>query len=339
MDWPLKRIDIAIYSGCNLRCKHCYQADLKNSEICLSYEKIKDVLLNCKDLGAYELTITGGEPLLHPNFFRILNLANKLGYKKIVFTNGTLIDENTANNFENYNVEAVQISLDGPRDIHDWIRGEGTFEKVLQGITLLVNRDINVIVNTQLTGNLLNHIAEWIKFLESLGISEVRFTITALLGDAKKNRVMTPMSYIERLRELLTIDIEQRKFCKNLSKCGALINNLAINYDGNVYPCEFFRSLAHYSLGNIYHETLEQIYLSWIQSESSLLRYFIEGVKECEECEFKSVCHRCPARIYSTYKSFEHPDPLYCILFGKRELPKGFDLSKLAYGSRVQYLK
>jgi len=334
----LKSIDLAITSSCNLRCKHCYLADLKNANITIRLPKIMEILTDANELGADHVTLTGGEPTIHPEFFKILDFAKSLGYKITIFTNATLIDKEFAAKLSKYDIEVIQVSLEGLREHHDAVRGKGMFDKTVSGIKNLVENNIRVTVNTQLTKGILDTIKEYVAFLKSLGVSKLLLTIPAAAGEAKANNISFPDDRIEEVRKLLRINKMKDELLSMevddtpKRTCSALIHQLAINFDGTVYPCHYFRSIHQYSLGNVYVERLRDIYLSWVNSDAELIRYHKYGVSQCNSCPFKTVCGACAGRIFSLYKSFSGPDLLYCRLFGKELMPKNIVLSQLVWG-------
>lgn len=335
-EFEFKSIDISIISSCNLKCKHCYLGDLKNANIKLGIDKIKEILIDAHELGAYHLTLTGGEPTLHPNFLEILDFADNLGFMTTIFTNATLVTENLASQIAKHNIEGVQVSLEGLKDHHDYIRGVGTFDKTVSGIKSLVNSGISVTVNTQLTERVLDTLGEYVSFLDSIGVSKLLLTIPASVGDARKNDIYFPDYRLEDLKKIWKLDnpdaLKIEPDDKPKKTCNALVGQLAINFDGTVYPCHYFRSLHHYSLGNVYVERLTEIYLSWINSDAELIRYHKHAVPQCNTCQFKNVCKSCAGRIFSLYKSFTGPDLLYCVLMGKEQMSPDMKLSRLVWG-------
>lgn len=142
---------------CNLSCLHCYQEDTACS---MSLQDMMTVLHKYRkylELMNYEgqINLTGGEPLLHPDFFRIAEAVTSYGIRLGILTNGTLIDDDTARKFSALKPVFVQISLDGDEEIHDKIRGKGQFSKALQGIDLLKKYGVKVLVSfTAMKGNL-----------------------------------------------------------------------------------------------------------------------------------------------------------------------------------------
>ncbi|WP_297501312.1 radical SAM protein, partial [Thermococcus sp.] len=132
---------------CNLNCKHCIVSagkplpkELKTEEWLKLVDEISDY--------AVRLTLTGGEPLVHPGFFRILRRAKEKGLSIRLLTNGTLLEEHAEElgRLLDAKVDEVQVSLDGLKQTHDSIRGEGSYEKAIAGIKALVRENLPVSV-------------------------------------------------------------------------------------------------------------------------------------------------------------------------------------------------
>ena len=138
-----------ITHACNLRCTHCYQDDYQYSmpreDLFAILDKYTAFVQQNNYLG--QINLTGGEPLLHPDFFALAGEIKKRGFRLGILTNGTLIDNSTADQLRDLHPVFVQISLDGTRKQHDAIRGKGAFRKALQGIRLLKSRGIRVLVS------------------------------------------------------------------------------------------------------------------------------------------------------------------------------------------------
>ena len=94
-----------------------------------------------------QINLTGGEPLLHPDFMFLAAEIRKRGLRLGILTNGTLITDEIAGQLASLHPVFVQVSLDGPRRIHDEIRGEGCFDKALAGIDCLKRQGVRVLVS------------------------------------------------------------------------------------------------------------------------------------------------------------------------------------------------
>ena len=138
-----------ILHRCNLHCRHCYQDDYQaqmNREDMLSVLDKYEAYIHVHDYEG-QVNLTGGEPLLHPDFMFLAAEVRKRHLRLGILTNGTLITEETAAQLSSLHPVFVQVSLDGPRRIHDGIRGEGNFDRALAGIDNLKHRGVRVLVS------------------------------------------------------------------------------------------------------------------------------------------------------------------------------------------------
>ncbi|MCR5743961.1 MAG: radical SAM protein [Lachnospiraceae bacterium] len=138
-----------IIHSCNLHCVHCYQEDYNCR---MPYEQMVATLDKYEAYvraKGYEgqINLTGGEPMLHPDFYRICEEIRRRGLRLGILTNGTLIDENASNKLAALKPVFVQISLDGPQKVHDLIRGEGNFQRAVAGIDHLKSAGVRVLVS------------------------------------------------------------------------------------------------------------------------------------------------------------------------------------------------
>lgn len=138
-------------NSCNLRCAHCYQEgyhyqDLPLNKLLEIGSQITTALKKWNMLG--RISLTGGEPFLSPHILTLVNFLEKSDEIKQfdILTNGTCIkDEHVAALVQSKKLHQIQISLDGPiAEIHDRVRGKGTFQKVLETIKKLQANDIEV---------------------------------------------------------------------------------------------------------------------------------------------------------------------------------------------------
>lgn len=134
---------------CNLRCRHCYQEDFTQitpaDQLYQILDKYSDFVSQNGFAG--QVNLTGGEPLLHPEFFALAREIKGRGFRLGIMTNGTLIDEETAVKIKALKPVFVQVSLDGTGRTHDSIRGKGAFRQALAGIRQLKKQHIRVLVS------------------------------------------------------------------------------------------------------------------------------------------------------------------------------------------------
>ena len=128
--------------ACNLRCKHCYQEN--HVPVQLPYKDLLKILNQyrklLKETGCLgHINLTGGEPLFCPHLFKLLDefKKDKDLYSFAILTNGTLLTDETAKKLASYDPWFIQVSLEGGKKTNDFVRGEGTYEKIGEAIKLL----------------------------------------------------------------------------------------------------------------------------------------------------------------------------------------------------------
>lgn len=146
---PLYYLQWHITHACNLRCAHCYQEEYQShmprEELFRALDQFGELLAGQDVQG--QINLTGGEPLLHPDFFPLAEEIRRRGYRLGVLTNGTLIDGDTAARLAGLSPVFVQVSLDGTEAVHDGIRGAGSFARAVGGIDALKRRGVKVLVS------------------------------------------------------------------------------------------------------------------------------------------------------------------------------------------------
>ncbi|MBO8182257.1 MAG: radical SAM protein [Archaeoglobus sp.] len=155
---------------CNLRCKHCY-ANAGKVDDELTLEEKLDLLRQLDDAGVVAISFSGGEPLIHKDFWKVAEYASKLGFHVSVATNGTLITPEVAGRLKEI-VDYVEVSLDAANPAtHDEFRGvKGAFERALNGIKSCVDAGILTGIATTATKLNLKEIPEIVSLAERLGV-------------------------------------------------------------------------------------------------------------------------------------------------------------------------
>lgn len=143
-DYILNGCYIEITSNCNLRCIHCYNesGELRDQ---ISVEAFKNVLGCYDNPKKASITLSGGEPLLHPQVWKFIDMMLESGILArniLLITNATCITDDVANMLAEKHV-SVQVSLNGSRaELHDSICGKGNFERTMAGLVSRANQTI-----------------------------------------------------------------------------------------------------------------------------------------------------------------------------------------------------
>ena len=134
-------IIFSITNKCNLNCKGCYNQSFYSSDIKeLSDEKLWQITEEAKELGVSFFVISGGEPFLRPVLLDIMKEYPEIIF--LVFTNGTLINEQMIASFKKQKNVVPLISIEGDEEETDERRGQGTFGQLIQTMGQLRKRDI-----------------------------------------------------------------------------------------------------------------------------------------------------------------------------------------------------
>lgn len=179
----LRYLELQITKRCNLRCKHCFVG--QSRKVDLTSEKVEKILREFEEMQGLRVLITGGEPLLHPEFDKINDILPEFALRKVLFTNGVLLDDKW---LEKLNVNEIQMSLDGMKEGHESLRGKDTYEKTLFTIKKAISKGFDVSVATVIHRKNLNEFAELEELLKNLKIRDWTVDTLALSGNLKLNR-------------------------------------------------------------------------------------------------------------------------------------------------------
>lgn len=194
-DVPLVALDTLWFQVagtiCNLRCNHCFISCSpdNHSHPMMSYAQVKGYLEEAEGLGVREYYFTGGEPFMNRDIFPILEAALAQGPTSVL-TNGLLIDDKKAARLKVLSDNSpysfdLRISMDGyDAASNDPIRGQGTFDRILGGITQLAAVGLNpVITVTEAFDDAKTREgrAQLLTFLKQAGLPQPRMKILPLL--------------------------------------------------------------------------------------------------------------------------------------------------------------
>lgn len=239
-----KSIHWDITRNCNLRCKHCYNADKyfdKSSENYISQELDLNSCMKIVEkfyrAGFTHIHFLGGEPLSSPNIFKIIEKAKQLDMYVTINSNACLLDKEMQEKLISLGIDHFAASLDGcTAKTNDSIRGVGTFEKVISNMKELNERkkqnssQMQTALVYTLTKKNVTELPLLPKLAKELGIDLIVLTTFIESGQGKKNREEFNIDYynlcdaIESMvsKELskydISLQIDMRpRFCEYLS--------------------------------------------------------------------------------------------------------------------------
>ncbi|MFZ3077833.1 MAG: radical SAM protein [Candidatus Aenigmatarchaeota archaeon] len=167
-----KLLFFAMNNTCNNRCKMCSIWKMKEKKV-VSFEKAKEALTKFYSRGFRFLQLTGGEPLLNPDFFRILGFAKKLGFIVFFPSNGILINREIAEKLAESKVDHVSISMHhSDPEVFEKISGhKNILKKTLDAVKYLRQAGVPVSALCTITKDNYKDIEDIVKFLKGLKLS------------------------------------------------------------------------------------------------------------------------------------------------------------------------
>lgn len=201
-------LDLFLGETCNLHCKHCYFGEQKPISSLLNYKQWVAIINDFLDYGCRHFHISGKESLLTPHTSDIMEYLNmsKEKYRDIfwgIITNGTSLRFDQYNKILDSHINYMEISLDGHECIHDYIRGIGTYNKVINTLSKLHNLSK---INISYTINKLNSkdLKKVLRHLYDLGIRKFYCSPMQIKGMAIRNNIplITSNHYIEVIEDI-----------------------------------------------------------------------------------------------------------------------------------------
>lgn len=316
-----------VSGNCNLCCSYCFYIDEMEHRERASYGRMSETALEALIRFAFreaekEVTFMfqGGEPVLAgiPFYQKLMELeqkhnTNNLTIHHAIQTNGTLLNEEWAGFLKQHSF-LVGLSMDGTRTIHDLYRmdgkGNGSFKEVLRAAKLMDAYHIQYNILTVVTAAAAEEIEKIYSFFKFKGWYYQQYIAcldSVQASGEKLQYAPSSKQYAEFLKKLFDAwygDIIHRRpvyirYFENLagmeagyppeSCClaGHCVDNLVVEADGSVYPCDFY-VMDGFEIGNVHTDSLEQINkkrkeIGFIESSRSISA-------ECRTCEWWRLC-------------------------------------------------
>jgi len=235
---------LRLLESCNLKCRSCYARNHDRTQV-MDFHLFKDILETIKRLPRNRqnmsvIYLSGGEPLLHPEFFPLLDYCFSQFDRVSILSNGLLIPK-YVNRLLLYKEKlCVQISLDGSEDINDAIRGQGVYARAVEALTLLNNVGLKHWISytvSQLNKDCYHDVLTVAKNTNSLFNN-----VTPYVGDAAQMLdyfEWKEFKYnFEKCSKQLGIFPGHAPNCCGFNyACGAFFNGVTVNPDGSLAGC------------------------------------------------------------------------------------------------------
>lgn len=254
-------------SACNLECTGCWASEY-GQKMNLSFEELDDIIRQGKEHGTYFYLYSGGEPLVRKkDIIRLCEKHDDCAF--VAFTNGTLIDDEFADEMLRVGNFVPAISVEGFEEATDSRRGKGTYQAVIAAMRRLKERKLLFGISCCYTSQNTEQIGseEFFDYMIEMGAKFAwLFTYMPVGTDAVPELLVTPEQrefmyhQIRKFREtkpIFTIDFWNDGEYVNGCIAGGR-SYIHINANGDIEPCAFI----HYSDSNIREKTLIEAYRS-----------------------------------------------------------------------------
>ena len=320
--------------ACNLCCLHCgSNASPKNS----TYLPVKDIKMVIDQVRkkyppqSIMICLTGGEPLLHPDFFEILSYAKQCGFPCGMTTNGTLLTHEMSETMVSHGIDSVSFSLDGLQDTHDWFRNKpGSFQKAIQGIRNLLDAAQGSIL-TQATTVIHKknfcQLEEIFRSVSNLGVHSWRVVNLEPIGRALEHddllleppQFLKLLSFIREKRYDPNVSMEVTYGCSHYLPeeyertvrdhyflCGSGIYVASVMCNGDIYSCLDIERRPELVQGNIKTDDFTEV---WEHGFQAFRRDRSADHSACVQCEDRRFCRGDSAHTWD----YTNQKPLLCL--------------------------
>jgi len=289
-----------ITSRCNLKCVHCYVPRSPQGQE-LSYHEICGIIDQIVDEGCIWFLITGGEPLVRPDFLDVYAYAKNKGLLITLFTNGTLINPSIADYLAEFPPFKVEITLYGMTpETYESVTGvPGSFKRCLRGIDLLKEREVPLTLKTMVMTLNRHELLQMKDYAERMGLG--------FRGDALIQKRLDGSSGPDTVRlsceDVVALDtgdeihvnewhrlwnrLEGPYNTDRLFTCGAGRNGFHINSTGGLQVCSMVNEPGYSLLDGTFREGYELF--------PEVLNQKRTRYSPCSDCKIRSLCNQCPA--------------------------------------------
>ncbi len=313
---------------CPLHCAFCYNptdyADYTKNE--LGTDAWIKVLRDARKLGALQLGISGGEPLLRDDIEDIVVEANHLGYYSNLITSGVGLTEKRIDAFKSGGLDHIQLSMhDITEEISNFVTDTSTFKLKQKVAAMIKDRGYPMVLNVVIHRYNIGHIKEILEMAEALGADYVELANTQYYGWSLINRNQL-MPTKEQIDEAEKITNEFREYIGNKMKIFFVVPDyyaerpkkcmngwgevfMIVTANGDVLPCHSARVLPDMNFPNVTNNDLKEI---WYDSSAFNKYRGDEWMKEpCRSCsEKENDLGGCRCQAFLLSGDAEAADPI-----------------------------
>jgi radical SAM/SPASM domain protein of ACGX system len=302
----------------------------------MTWEQIQDTFNNCLDFcRVYDrqpyFYITGGDPILHPDFWRLLALIKEHNIPFTILGNPFHLNDEVCRRLKEYGCQKYQLSIDGLRQTHDWFRKPGSFDCTLEKISCIKKAGIRAVIMTTVSGKNINEIPEIIDAVVKAKADVFAFARYCPTSE-EKDTGMEPLEYRQLLDtcykkfqayeadgcetyfnkkdHLWTLyeyekgifkipEDAQEEMIYDGCNCGNC--HMTILPTGDIYAC---RRVQNSKVGNVFADRLADVWVCQMEEYRDYSKF-----EKCSKCRLLAWCRGCPAVASGKDGNFYAADP------------------------------
>lgn len=309
---------------CNLRCIHCYlgPASSRTAQVReLSTTQIVGLLDEAISAGCLDVLLTGGDPLLRPDFPAIYRHARRSGTFVTVFTNGTLVRASHVELFQEFPPASVEVSLYGATpEVYEAITGvPGSYASCLEGVRRLLDGGVRVELKTVILRTNQEEILAMEAMARDLGVpfrSDPVLSPTldggsAPLSERVEPRAAAGLEYAsevkrQRSREYLA-KTARNSISEQVYRCGAAVTSFYMTASGRLRPCLMTTNMEFDALSTGFER-------AWREATRAIGEPLWASDAQCRSCADLPICGYCPALFRLETGRESNPSPYLCRL-------------------------
>jgi len=317
---------------CNMNCDMCYvrmsKDEMEAQGRLRTAEEWLEIGAQMKDAGVLFLLLTGGEPLVYPQFREVYLGLKQMGMILTINTNGTLIDEEWADFFQKHKPRRINITLYG--ESHETYQKlchyEEGFDRTMEAVRFLTERGIDVKIGGSATKANANHIAEIIACGDQLGVA-VRVDTYMMPAERERNQPYNLQSRLDpeaaaqvrimalkkempagtfKQYVLQTMDMVEKFVPSTEPRCVTCYAgncSFTLNWQGNMRPCV------------VLSEPSVSVFDAGFAAAWQQIRETVGNIRlnlKCSQCRLSALCRTCAASALLETGSFDGVPEYMC---------------------------
>ncbi|MBU4501214.1 MAG: radical SAM protein [Nanoarchaeota archaeon] len=303
---------IEVTTKCNLKCKHCYRESGPWEDKILNIKSFLPILSKLHSCGLRIVEITGGEPMLNPGIFDLIDFCVSHFETTALLTNGHFVDEKVVEKLRPYCESkklCVSITIDSstPKFHDDFRDMSGSWEKATKAVKMFseIGTILRVVMNV-VPGN-MDDVENTVLLVKELGATGIGINMVTPLGrgtgiDWSKVPKEKGAAFMENYTELMdkykefVIQFPEKikeEYTKGTTSCGAGYRSVALGPTGIVRPCVTMAE-GVLDMGNIFENSIENIFANPLIE--ILQKTKPPREETCDGCEAALFCRFCMYR-------------------------------------------